>query len=189
MTATAVAQKPLHMPWWVVLIQGIAAIIIGGLLWTNPLKTANFLVWFIALYWLFSGIIQLIRLFVDRSHWGWKLFMGIVGILAGYFLLTAPPAQATLLFGWTVVIILAIEGLIMGIVSLIEAFQGGGWGPGIIGGLAIIFSILLFANTFAATLVLPWVIGAFMIVGGIFAIIMSFRLRRARLLVVELDPM
>jgi len=83
------------------------------------------------------------------------------------------------MFGWTIVIILGIQGIIMGIVSLIEAFQGGGWGPGIIGALSIIFGILIMGNTAAATLVLPWVIGAFMVVGGIFAIIMSFRLKSA----------
>ena len=63
--------------------------------------------------------------------------------------------------------------------TLIEAFRGGGWGPGIVGGLSIVFGFLLLANTMAATLVLPWVIAIFMLVGGIFAIFMSFRLKSA----------
>jgi uncharacterized membrane protein HdeD (DUF308 family) len=67
----------------------------------------------------------------------------------------------------------------MGIIQLIEAFRGGGWGPGIIGGLSIVFGFLLLANTWAATLVLPWVLGVFLLIGGVFAIFMSFRLRRA----------
>jgi len=62
---------------------------------------------------------------------------------------------------------------------LVEAFQGGGWGPGIMGGLSILFGILLWSNSLAATVMLPWVIAVFMIVGGIFAIIMAFRLRGA----------
>lgn len=179
MTATAIDAKPMRMPWWIPLIQGIAAIIIGILLWTNPFRMANFLVWFIALYWLVTGIISLLRLFVDRSHWGWKVFSGVLGILAGWILLDAGAAERTLIFGWTVVIILAIQGIIMGIISLIEAFRGGGWGPGIIGVLSIIFGILLWTNSVAATLMLPWVIGIFMIVGGIIAIVMAFRLRGA----------
>lgn len=178
MTA-AVAQKPAHIPWWIVLIQGIAAVILGILLWTNPLQTAKTLVWFIALYWLVSGIIQIVRLFVDRSHWGWKLFSGIIGILAGWVLLDADPIARTAAFGWALVVILGIQGIIMGIISLVEAFQGGGWGPGIIGALSILFGIVLLGNSMAAALVLPWVIGMFMVVGGIFAIIMAFRLRNA----------
>jgi uncharacterized membrane protein HdeD (DUF308 family) len=179
MTATAIEAKPLRMPWWIPLIQGIAAIIIGVLLWMNPFQMANALVWFIALYWLVTGIISLLRLFWDRSHWGWKLFTGILGILAGWVLLDAGAVERTLVFGWTLVIILGFQGIIMGIAGLIEAFRGGGWGPGIIGALGIVFGILLLANSMAATVMLPWVIGIFMIVGGIFAVIMAFRLRSA----------
>ncbi len=39
--------------------------------------------------------------------------------------------------------------------------------------------LLLLGNTWAAALVLPWVIAIFMLVGGIFAIFMSFRLKSA----------
>ena len=80
---TAVAAKPAQMPWWVVLLEGIAAIILGGLMWMNPLQTANALVFFIAIYWLVSGVISIVRIFFDRRRWGWNLFMGIIGILAG----------------------------------------------------------------------------------------------------------
>ncbi len=61
--------------------------------------------------------------------------------------------------------------------GLIAAFQGGGWGAGIMGGISIVIGILLLGNIWAAALVLPWVIGIFAIVGGIFAIIMAFRMR------------
>ena len=67
----------------------------------------------------------------------------------------------------------------MGIVGLIEAFRGGGWGPGIMGALSILFGVLLWSNSIAATVVLPWVIAIFMIVGGISAIILAFRLKGA----------
>ena len=177
--ATAIDNKPLHMPWWIPLIQGVAAVIIGILLWTNPAQTAATLVLFLAIYWIVSGVMSLVRLLVDRTHWGWKVFNGLLGIFAGWALLRLDNVGAAMLFGWTVVILLAIQGIIMGIVQLIEAFQGGGWGPGIMGALSILFGILLWTNSVAATIVLPWVIAIFMIVGGIFAIVMAFRLRGA----------
>ena len=179
MSAAVASPKPAGMPWWLLLVQGIVAIIVGIFLLANPLKTTNILVWAIALYWFLTGIIALVRLFWDRRQWGWKLFMGIVGILAGWFLLTSPPGERVVIFGFTVVLLLGIQGIIMGIAGLIEAFRGGGWGPGIMGGLAIIFGILILGNMVAAALVLPWVIGIFAIVGGIFAMIMSFRLKSA----------
>ena len=179
MTATAIKNNPAHMPWWIPLIQGIAAVILGIMLWMDPGQTAIILVQILAIYWVISGIISLIGLFVDRSHWGWKVFNGLLGIFAGWALLNLGNVQAAMLFGWTVVILLAIQGIIMGIVQLVEAFQGGGWGPGIIGALSILFGVLLWTNSVAATVMLPWVIGVFMIVGGIAAIVMSFRLKGA----------
>ncbi len=176
MTA-AVASSEKRMPWWILLVQGIVAVLVGFLLLANPLQMANLIVFAIALYWLVSGVIAIIRIFTDKSHWGWKLFMGIIGILAGWFLITNMGEGSVAIFGLTVILVLAIQGIIMGIVGLIEAFQGGGWGPGIMGAISIVIGILLLGNMVAATLVLPWVIGVFAIVGGIFAIIMAFRLR------------
>ncbi|HHY56818.1 MAG TPA: hypothetical protein GYA08_15440 [Chloroflexi bacterium] len=67
----------------------------------------------------------------------------------------------------------------MGIFGLIESFQGAGWGPGVLGVVSIIIGILLLGSPLGYALALPWVIGIFAIVGGIFSIIMAFRLRSA----------
>jgi uncharacterized membrane protein HdeD (DUF308 family) len=178
MNATAIDNKPVHMPWWIPLIQGIAAAILGIMLIMNP-ATAVFLVQVLAIYWIISGIMSLVSLFVDRSHMGWKIFNGVLGIFAGWALLRLDNVDAAVLFGWTVVILLAIQGIIMGIVQLVEAFRGGGWGPGIMGAISILFGIVLWNNSLIATLSLPWVIGIFMIAGGIAAIVLAFRLKGA----------
>lgn len=176
MTA-AVAEQENNTPWWLVLIGGIAAIIVGGLLLANPFKMASVLVWAIGLYWLITGIIYLVSLIWDRRQWGWKLFGGIVGILAGYFLVTSPPLESTVAFGLAVILILAIQGIIMGIMGLIAAFQGGGWGAGILGVISIIIGFILLANPMITAAMLPWVVGIFAIIGGIFAIFAAFRMR------------
>jgi len=176
---SAVADKPATIPWWIVLIQGIAAVLIGILLLTNPIQTASVIVFAIGLYWVITGVISLVRIFTDRGHTFWKLFSGIIGIIAGWFLMTNVGDGAVVIFGVTVIIVLAIQGIIMGIIGLIEAFQGGGWGPGILGAISIIIGILLLGSPLGYAAVLPWVVGIFAIVGGIFAVIMAFRLRSA----------
>jgi uncharacterized membrane protein HdeD (DUF308 family) len=103
--------------------------------------------------------------------------MGILGIIAGLVVLRHP-VYATVFVGTFLIIFLAVDALIMGIVGLIRAFTGAGWGPGILGVLTIIISIFLFANIWVA-LALPYIIGAFLIVGGIVAIFFSFRVRSA----------
>lgn len=79
----ATEQKQMMVPWWLILIQGIAALILGAYLIMVPAKTVVVLVQFLGWYWLFSGIFSLISLFMNRESWGWTLFSGILGILAG----------------------------------------------------------------------------------------------------------
>ena len=177
---TATAVRELGFPWWVVLVEGIFALIFGLLLITAPGSTSLFLVTVLGFYWLIRGIFSIIEIFIPNTgtHWGWLLFMGILGIIAGMVVLRNL-GYATVLVGTFIIVFLAVDALIMGIMGLIRAFTGGGWGPGILGILTIIIAILLFTNVFGAVLALPVVIGAILIVGGIVAIFFSFRIRRA----------
>lgn len=177
-TATAVSEA--GIPWWVVLVEGIFALIFGILLISAPGSTSVFLVTVLGFYWLIRGIFSIIEIFLPNTgtHWGWLLFMGILGIIAGLVVLHHP-LYATVFIGTFLIVFLAIDGLIMGIVGLIRAFTGGGWGPGILGVLTIIIAIFLFANVFGAALALPIILGALMIIGGIIAIFFSFRIRSA----------
>ena len=79
--------------------------------------------------------------------------------------------------GATLVIILGIQGILLGIMQLIMALQGGGWGLAILGVISIIIGAILLFNVWIATISLPWVIGIFAIIGGIIAVIQAFRER------------
>jgi uncharacterized membrane protein HdeD (DUF308 family)/predicted flap endonuclease-1-like 5' DNA nuclease len=160
------------------LIEGFVAIIIGILLLMNPLKMSVLLVQVIAVYWLIKGIVSLVSLFVDRSAWGWKLFIGIIGIIGGYVLIQYP-IGGTAAVAQAFVIVLGIQGIVMGIVELVQAFQGAGWGVGILGALTTIIGIWLLGNVWASARILPWVLGILAIVGGMVAIVYAFRFKRA----------
>lgn len=176
-TATAAfGEQERAMPWWIPLIQGVALVIIGILLFTNTAATVVVLARVLAIYWLISGIMEIVSIFIDRSAWGLKLLGGIIGIWAGIFILDSP-IVGTLAFGLAIVIILGIQAIMMGIVNLVQAFRGAGWGIGLLGVINIIFGIILLSNRFIAVATLPWVLGGFALVGGIATIIMAFRLR------------
>ncbi len=179
-TKTATALEAQGFPWWIVLVEGIIALIFGILLITAPGRTTLFLITILGFYWLIRGIFSIIEIFLPNrsTHWGWLLFMGILGIVAGIVVLRNL-VFATVVVATFVVVFLAIDGLIMGLLGLIRAFTGGGWGPGILGILTIIIGLFLLANVFGAALFLPIVLGAFMIAGGIVAIFYSFRIRSA----------
>ncbi|HEU5230225.1 MAG TPA: DUF308 domain-containing protein [Ktedonobacteraceae bacterium] len=120
------------VPWWHLLLEGIIALIIGLLLVSFPGETTVVLAQLLGLYWLVTGILSLVSLFVDRSQWGWKLFAGILGILAG-IVVVRHPLWSAFLVPFTIVIILGVQAIIQGIVELILAFQGGGWSAALLG--------------------------------------------------------
>ena len=174
--ASAVEAQKSMVPWWLVLIEGIAAIIIGILLFLRPAATTIILIQFLGIYWLITGIFSIISLIWDRSAWGWKLFSGILGILAG-ILIIQNPLWSTLLVPVTLALVLGGIGIVIGILQLVDAFRGGGWGVGILGGISILLGILLIARPVIAGLTLPWVLGGLLIFGGILAIVAAFGLR------------
>ena len=72
---------------------------------------------------------------------------------------------------------LGIQALVFGVVELIQAFKGSGWGIGLLGALSIIFGIVLLANPLIGAAMLPFVLGAFGLVGGILTIVAAFTSR------------
>ena len=183
-TATAVQTQTQQRPWWLTLIAGILATIIGAIMLWSPLKTqANaylFLVTFLGIWWMVQGIFDIIAIFVDHSMLGWKLFIGIISIMAGAYIVMYPLASA-LALPKIFVLVLGIWGLMYGIILLIMAFQGGGWGAGILGALGIVFGLALMANyyAFGMGLSMIWTASVFAFFGGIFMIFQAFRQRSA----------
>ncbi|HUU76597.1 MAG TPA: DUF308 domain-containing protein [Methanoregulaceae archaeon] len=163
-------------PWWLVLLQGIVALILGIMFLTWPYVTLLVAVTFIGAYWFVSGIFALIGLAVDRSHAAVKIGLGILGIIAGILILMYP-MYSTVLIPSILIIFIGVWGIIMGCMSLFAAFKGGGLGAGVLGVLGIIFGFILLANPFIAVAFLPFVLGIFGIIGGIAAIATSFALR------------
>ena len=186
MTATAMAT-PKPSPWWLLLVQGILAIIVGALFFIQPVATTKTAVFVLGAYWLILGILDIVGLFRDRTAWGWKLFTGIIAILAGGVILsgflgdstTIDRFLTTAMVGVTIAWVIGFLGVMYGIIMLIQAFRGGGWGAGILGVLTIIFGIIILSNPVWTALGLPFVMGIWLLIGGIALIIAAFRMRSA----------
>ena len=176
MTATTMENTNRQVPWWVVLLQGIFAIILGILFLTAPGMSLVITIQFLGIYWFISGIFSIVSIFIDRTSWGWKLFSGVLGIIAGVLILQHP-LWSTILLPTTLVFVLGIQGIIIGVIALIQAFQGGGWGAGILGALSILFGLVLMANPLVGAAMLPWILGGVGLVGGVIAIIQAFRMK------------
>lgn len=177
MTTTMAQESQMAgVPWWLVLIEGISLIILGLLMLVSPGMSTVILVQFVGIYWLVAGIFKIVSIFMDSTDWGWKLVGGILGILTGLIVLQHP-LWSPLVIGATLIVILGVQGLVFGVIGLVQGFRGAGWGAAILGAVSILFGLLFLSNVGGFTLALPWTIGLLALVGGVAATITAFRLK------------
>jgi uncharacterized membrane protein HdeD (DUF308 family) len=180
---TAVQTQP-QRPWWLTLVSGILAIVVGALLlWGNvvtKIEVYTLLVTVLGIWWLVDGIFDIVHMFTDHRQWGYKLFMGIVSILAGGYVLLHPIIAGVAL-PQLLVLVLGIWGVIKGTVMFFMAFKGGGGAYAIVGIFAFFFGLILIAayTVPGVGYVAVWfaAIGAFF--GGFFQIYRALQQRKA----------
>jgi uncharacterized membrane protein HdeD (DUF308 family) len=175
-TRSTVGVEVLTTPWWVVLLEGIIAIIAGLFLLYEPVITTILLIQILGIFWLAGGIVSVIGALVFPENLWWKLLSGILSIIAGIVILTYP-AYSSLIVLTLLIIFIGVWVIVTGAVRLAWALKGGGWGTGILGILTIILGLLLLTNSLAGVLVLPWIFGFFLIIGGIGSVIWGIRMR------------
>jgi uncharacterized membrane protein HdeD (DUF308 family) len=98
--------------WWITMIRGFAALGLGIGLSVWRASTTETLLRFMALYWLSSGVMSLVRA-IRGDRRGRVLFLvtGIVGIVGGLLVLVHPLLTATVSF--------ATLALMFGIVAIL----------------------------------------------------------------------
>ena len=84
------------IPWWLVLLEGLASLIIGIYLIASPIATTIILVRLLGWYWLFLGITTIATIFMDKTNWIWRAISGMLGILAGLAVIGHPFLSALL---------------------------------------------------------------------------------------------
>lgn len=170
-------QTNRFIPWWLVLVQGIILLIIGAYLLAYPLQTLYVLVIFLGAYWFVSGLFGLFSAAMYPEDRGWKIVLGILGIIAGLIILTYP-FYSTIIILPLLAILIGVWGLIMGVIYVFRGFSGKDWASAILGIIGIIIGIIILVHPIITAAVLPFVLGSFAIIGGIAAIIGAFLIRK-----------
>ena len=146
---TATAAQPKGRPWWLTLIMGIAAVVVGGILifgsLTAQARMYLLLVQLVGIWWLADGITTLIYMFIDRRAWGWKLFSGIVGLIVGGWILIYP-VYAAIALPRIFLLIIGIWGLIYGIQIIFANLRTRAWGSVVLGLITTVLGLILMAN-------------------------------------------
>jgi len=163
-------------PWWSVLLEGIIAIVVGIFLLYEPIATTILLIQLLAIFWLAGGIVAVIGALIFIKDGKWRLLSGMLSIIAGVVILMYPIISPYIVLKFLVTIIGALT-IVIGAVVLASTLKGGGWGMGVLGILSILLGLLLLSNSLAGILVLPWLFGLILVIGGIGAVIWGIKIR------------
>ncbi len=175
--------------WWLVLLRGIFAIILGILAFIWPVATAVAFVWVFAFYAVIDGIVNIVQAVSARKtdpRWVWLLTIGIVGVIAGVVVMIFPAAAgalALLVLLW-IVAVWAIMSGIFGIPAAASIASGGAKVLGIVFSVlsilfGILLAILLFTTPQSALIGLIYVLGAYAVLAGLVLVIIAFQARGA----------
>lgn len=166
--------------WWLLVVSGVIAILLGGALLLWPGKTLTVVGFLIGIWMLFFGIMRfLIALFGGDTDGRWVLMIvGVVGIVLGIVVMRNPSETIAI-----IVLITAIFWIISGLVDIFRGIgdsdmDNRGWV--IAGGaLAIAAGAVVLLWPAASVLVLAVIAGVFFIVDGVMQIIAGFQVKSA----------
>jgi uncharacterized membrane protein HdeD (DUF308 family) len=167
--------------WWVLLLEGLAAIILGvtAVLW--PGITLVSLVWVFAIFSMIQGVAEVVlgmRGEPDGTIWWTMIFLGVLALAAGIVAFAWPGLTAIVLL-----YVIAASAIVRGVFSIAAAIAlrkqiDDEWVLALSGVLSIAFGAILVARPGAGALAMVLLIGAYMMALGVMAIALSLRLRK-----------
>jgi uncharacterized membrane protein HdeD (DUF308 family) len=177
--AEKLLSNPNLFPWWLLLVWGILALLIGCMFLSTPGLTTVLFITLLGAYWLVSGLFALGSLAVDRTNAGWKLFLGIINILAGILILLYPLYSTVFVLSFFVIFI-GFWACFIGVAHLYQGFAAKDGGNGVLGAISLIFGILLLIDPFIVAALLPFIAGGFAIIAGLASIALSLTAKKAQ---------
>jgi uncharacterized membrane protein HdeD (DUF308 family) len=166
--------------WWLEVLRGVAAIILGILAFAWPGIVLLTLVLFWGAFALVDGVLAIIAAVKGGNpmpRW-WLAIVGIAGIAAGALTFLMPGLTALVL-----VTFVAVWAIILGVMEVYGAIKlrkeiEGEWFLILNGVLSVIFGILILWRPGIGAVALVYIIGAYAILFGIIHIAFGFKLKK-----------
>ena len=78
-------------------IIGVLSVIVGFALLRTPFQSVEVFIFVLGIFWLVQGIMTFVAAFAVKQGRNWRLFSGILGVLAGIIILVYPITSAVTL--------------------------------------------------------------------------------------------
>ena len=168
--------------WWLVLLRGIFTVLFGIIALVSPGIALLSLIWVFGVYAILDGITAVALGIRTRGepHWVWTTVQGVVSVLAGLIALIWPGITALALL-----YVIAFGAIMLGAGEIGGAFAARrrgstAWSWTLAAGiLNVVFGVLLLIWPSTGILTLVWLVGIFMLAGGIALVMLAFRVRSA----------
>ena len=172
--------KLMSSHWWVLLLRGVFAILFGIVAYGWPGMTLATLLTFFGAFVFVDGVFNVFHAVSDRKeheHWWVLLLEGLLGIAFGVITFQAPEITATVM-----ILYIAFWAMASGILRIILAVRlrkeiEGEWWMVLSGLVSVVFGVLMMARPGAGALAVLWVVAIWSIVGGVFLVILSFKVK------------
>lgn len=172
---------------WILLIQGIATLILGLLLFGQPGKTLLVLTTLVGAFWLVNGILDIVAGIMGRTETSrlWTIIAGTITALAGLIVLNQP-LLASIVSTSVLTFIIAAAIIINGVVQMFAGrLSADGvereWSIGslIIGILYVLGGGVLLSHPALTAITLLNLVAVWALITGMAQIVFAFRIRNA----------
>jgi uncharacterized membrane protein HdeD (DUF308 family) len=182
--ATDLIQSAYRRTWWALVVRGVLALALGVFILRRPMDSIASFALVIAIWALFSGIVQIVHAFDLRDlfqHWWVLLLSGLVsaafGVAALYYYPVLSLTFAVVWVTWWLV----LTGAFAIYAAIVERRLGVSWGWTLaLGIVSIIAGALALMNPPVTLAAIMGLIAGFAIVSGIVLLVGAFRLTSAK---------
>ncbi len=161
--------RPTDQTRWLFLLQGVVAVLLGLGLLLVPMQTLFAIVILLGAYWFIRGVASLLYIAIDRTNWGWKLFVGALGVIAGVLAMTAPLVTGTVIFT-IFVFVIGFQAIFSGFTEIYYGVESRRASLILLGTVSVLLGAALVLNPWIGITVLAIVAGIISLVGGVVTI-------------------
>ncbi len=164
------------LPWWLILLFGVACVLVGGALVVRPFRSLGVLAWVVVIALLLMGVTQLASAETRPRPW-LSVALGIVWLVVGVAAAFAPGLTLQLL-----VIVIGVALVASGGLHIYAAVtdKNGDRLILVLSGIAsLLFGALALMAPAATQLVIAILFGVYVVVIGVHQILLALRLRTA----------
>jgi uncharacterized membrane protein HdeD (DUF308 family) len=169
--------------WWLVLLFGLISIGLGVIALLQPEGSVEVVAVLLAIWLIVSGLFSIIRAFGHGLSGGLRALLiitGVISMILGFFALSGGE-ESVFRAEWILAIFIGISFLFQGFAALFGAAEssvGRGWN--IFGGIVLLIAgIVVLAVPYRSLFALALIVGIWLIIMGIFAVISSFSIKSA----------